>query len=498
MRETFRVHMGWLHSWVGFLAGLVLTCIFATGTLSVFDKEITQWMQPEVTLDHPPDPTPLALQRAAETTMAEQEKDLFAFITLPSLRDPVIRVLHYDGHEFIGPVLDPVDGHIFPARATAGGQFFYDFHFALRNGPVVGCTIVTLLGVCLLVAVGSGIAIHIKAMWPDLILFRPFGPRPRAWLDAHLVTGVLFLPFLIMMAYTGTVIRARGILPPHPFLPAQQTEAPPPAAASPPAKTNVSAPPASAVRPPTPPLGPLIAQAQQILQAERCELILFSPTQIRIFRSDDASLFLTRDLVTFSRADGHVISSFIQKGAAARTLELLHGLHYARFSSALLRWLYFLSGLACTVLMGSGLVLFLMKRRKASGQKILFRTAEGLTIGVLVGLPLAITGLFWANRLLPLSMDARMEAEIQVFFMLWAFSALHGLICALRNTAYSGWRAQLAVLVFMALGLPVVDGLTHSHGWLQDAGRYYTLDALAMLSGLAALIVFRKLRRQPS
>ncbi|MDN7351154.1 hypothetical protein [Acetobacter senegalensis] len=115
-----------------------------------------------------------------------------------------------------------------------------------------------------------------------------------------------------------------------------------------------------------------------------------------------------------------------------------------------------------------------------------------------MGLPLAIIGLFWANRLLPLSMEARMEAEIQVFFMLWAFSALHGLICALRNTAYSGWRAQLAVLVFMALGLPVVDGLTHSHGWLQDAGRYYTLDALVMLTGLAALIMFQKLRRQSS
>lgn len=39
MRETFRTHMGWLHSWVGFLGGLVLTAIFATGTLAVLTKK---------------------------------------------------------------------------------------------------------------------------------------------------------------------------------------------------------------------------------------------------------------------------------------------------------------------------------------------------------------------------------------------------------------------------------------------------------------------------
>lgn len=497
MRDTFRVHMGWLHSWVGFLAGLVLTCVFATGTLSVFDKEITQWMQPEVSLDKPPAPTAVALQRAAETMVAEQEKDLFAFITLPSRRDSVIRVLHYDGHEFIGPVLDPVDGHRFPARQTAGGQFFFDFHYALRNGPVLGCTIVTLLGVCLLLTVGSGIAIQIKAMWPDLILFRPFGARPRAWLDAHLVTGVLFLPFLIMITYTGTVIRARDILPPHPFLPAQQAAVPVPAPATHPAKGNTPAP-TSRTGPMPPPLGPLISRAQEIMHAERCELIIFSKDQIRIFRNDDASLFLTRDLVTFSRTDGHFISSLIQKGAAVRTVELLHGLHYARFSSPLLSWLYFLSGMACTVLMGSGLVLFLMKRRKTSGQMILFQTAEGLTIGVLVGLPLAIAGLLWANRLLPAHMPDRMHAEIQIFFALWMLSALHGLVCAFKNTASSGWRTQLTGLAFVALGLPVVDVLTHSHGWRHDATRYYTLDALIILMGLVALIIARKLHRHAS
>ncbi|MFT9216900.1 MAG: PepSY-associated TM helix domain-containing protein, partial [Acetobacter malorum] len=99
MREPLRVHMGWLHSWVGFLAGLLLACIFASGTLAVFDTEITQWMQPEVPLTQGISLTPAALQAAAQAVQVQEEKGLSAFLTLPSQRDPVLRVLHYDGYE---------------------------------------------------------------------------------------------------------------------------------------------------------------------------------------------------------------------------------------------------------------------------------------------------------------------------------------------------------------------------------------------------------------
>ncbi|GAN63440.1 putative iron-regulated membrane protein [Acetobacter indonesiensis NRIC 0313] len=495
MRETFRTHMGWLHSWVGFLGGLVLTAIFATGTLAVFDKEITQWMQPEVVLKaNSVTATPVALHHAAETMQAEQQQGRFAFITLPSWRDPVIRVLHYDGHEFIGPVLDPIDGHLFPARQTAGGQFFFDFHFALRSGPVLGCTIVTILGICLLVAIGSGIAIQIKAMWPDLIVFRPFGARPRAWLDAHLITGVLFLPFLIMITYTGTAIRARGILPPHPLLVARHSEQTAQKADDRPKGGRKAAAQQTDLLPP--PLAPLIAEAKERLQTDKCELILFSKTEIRIFRSDEASLFLSRDMVSFSRADGHYLGTHIQNGAAAKTTQLIHGLHYARFSTRLLLWLYFVSGFACTVLMASGLVLFLIKRRKNAGNRIMFRLAEGLTLATFIGLPISIMGLFWANRLLPVNMPERLSAETDVFFALWALSCLHGVLFSILKKPLIGWQLQITALAIMAMGVPALDICSQTHSWLHDATRYYVLDILVFLLGLSALFSLTILKRR--
>lgn len=46
--RTFRQPMTWLHRWAGLLLGWLLFAIFLTGTLTVFDKEIDWWMQPEL------------------------------------------------------------------------------------------------------------------------------------------------------------------------------------------------------------------------------------------------------------------------------------------------------------------------------------------------------------------------------------------------------------------------------------------------------------------
>nr|WP_298797552.1 PepSY-associated TM helix domain-containing protein [uncultured Acetobacter sp.] len=487
MRETLRVHMGWLHSWVGFLAGLVLACIFASGTLAVFDTEITQWMQPEAPLTQGTALTPAALQAATQAVQAEENKGLSAFITLPSQRDPVLRVLHYDGYEFIGDVLNPETGDAFPVRETAGGQFFYNFHFSLRGGSLPGVQLVTFLGLCLLVAIGSGLVIHIKGLWPDLILFRPFGARPRAWVDAHLIAGVLFLPFILFMAYTGTAIHARVLLPAQPFFPAHH------------AKTHKKEPTVPKGRvlqagPLSPPLTPLIAQARDTLHSPDGNLVLFTTDEVRIFKSDAFGPFLTRDHVDFSRKDGHFLRSVTQNPPAVKTLQLVRGLHYARYAPPLLRWLYFLSGLAGTALMASGLIVFLMKRRRSSGEKLLFRLAEALTMTTVVGFPVATLGLFWANRCLPAALSGRAFIEIDLFFALWGLCATHALLMSLTRHAAPGWRQQLGFLAGAGCALPLLDLVSHSHTWVHGATVFMSMDALAFLSGLIALYATLKLR----
>ncbi|GAN68281.1 PepSY-associated TM helix domain-containing protein [Acetobacter orleanensis] len=487
MRETLRVRLGWLHSWVGFLAGLLLVLVFASGTLAVFDTEITQWMQPEVPLTQTTLLSPTALQAAAETIQTEEEQGVSAFLSLPSHRDPILRVLHYDGHEFIGAALNSTTGAAFPTRDTAGGQFFYNFHFSLRGGTQPGAQIVTFLGLCLLVALGSGIIIHLKALWPDLVLFRPFGPRPRAWVDAHLIAGVLFLPFILFMGYTGTAIHARLLIPAQSFFPSHNTALP----------KKEKAPPKGHVLqtgPLLPPLAPLLAQARATLHSPDGNLVLFTPDEVRIFKSDAFGPFLTRDHVDFSRKDGRLLRSVTHSPPAAATMQLVRGLHYARYAPLSLRWLYFLSGLAATALAASGFVVFLMKRRRSSGEQMFFRLAEGLTITTLISFPIAILGFFWANRCLPVALHDRMACEITLFFAAWALCAAHALTLSLTRHATSGWQQQLGLLAGAGCALPLLDYLSGTHPWSHGGGVFITTDALGFTTGLIALWALLKLR----
>ncbi|MFT8713345.1 PepSY-associated TM helix domain-containing protein, partial [Komagataeibacter rhaeticus] len=213
MRETLRTRMGWLHAWTGFVGGLVMVCVFMTGSLSVFDTEITRWMQPEVRVAPGTPLTPAALDVAARMIHEGETHGIPAFLALPSPRSPTLKVLHYDGREFTGPQLDPQTGVIIPARQTAGGEFFFRFHYTLCMQGLAGILAVDIPAIGLLVAIGSGLVIHIRALLPDIVLLRLSATRLRAWLDAHLLTGVLFLPFMVMITYTGVLVHVDRLLP---------------------------------------------------------------------------------------------------------------------------------------------------------------------------------------------------------------------------------------------------------------------------------------------
>lgn len=98
MRDTLRLRMGWLHEWVGFIGGLILVIVFTGGSLAMFDTELTHWMQPELSR-YPA--TPLsdeALNKIGSIAQEMRKEGENPFITLPTSRDPMLRILHYDGH----------------------------------------------------------------------------------------------------------------------------------------------------------------------------------------------------------------------------------------------------------------------------------------------------------------------------------------------------------------------------------------------------------------
>ncbi|EGH30993.1 hypothetical protein PSYJA_19246, partial [Pseudomonas syringae pv. japonica str. M301072] len=145
----------------------------------------------------------------------------------------------------------------------------------------------------------------------------------------------------------------------------------------------------------------------------------------------------------------------------------------------LLRWLYFMFGVAGTAMIGTGLVMWLGKRQlkhaKTGVLPLELRVVEVLNIASMSGLMLAVASFFWTNRLLPGGFAGRADWEVSVFFTFWALSFMHAALRKGRNA----WREQLGLGALLFAGLPLLDLLT--------CGRYL-LDSL--MSGNWVLAAF--------
>lgn len=200
--QTITQKLSWLHTWGGLVFGWLLFAIFLTGTLAVFDKEIDEWMRPEIPAHNVSQVE--AAQRALAYLQANHPDASAWNIGLPTERSPGLSVSAGEQRRGGGQALDPRTGEKIDPRETAGGGFFFRFHFTLNMPRNIGIWVVGLAAVLMLVALVSGIVIH-KKFFKEFFTFRP-NKGQRSWLDAHNASGVLLLPFHLMITYTGLVI----------------------------------------------------------------------------------------------------------------------------------------------------------------------------------------------------------------------------------------------------------------------------------------------------
>src|SRR5262245_60259836 len=123
--------MNWIHSWSGLLFGWLLFAIFLTGTLTVFDNEITYWMQPEL-LEVSSDARDIDDTRPLVMDLAFQS-DRWR-VDLHTDRPPLLMVKLQKNRTFSGQAIDPATGKMVTFRDTEGGDFFFHFHHGLLLG----------------------------------------------------------------------------------------------------------------------------------------------------------------------------------------------------------------------------------------------------------------------------------------------------------------------------------------------------------------------------
>lgn len=515
-KEGLRQSMAWVHTWSGLLVCWLLLLVFMGGTAAYYRHEITFWMKPEL---HQAADAPARIAPGESATLAVRELQARApqangwYIDLPHERNALIyaswtnppkkgmsRAERREAFRTQNFTLDPMTGEMTAApRDTRGGEFLYRLHFDLHYMSALwGRWIVGIAAMCMLVAIVSGVITH-KRIFKDFFTFRPKKGQ-RSWLDAHNATAVLALPFHLMITYTGLVTLMFMYVP-----------APTKALYGDEQNTMFAEvfPNAERVRPakvaaPLADIAPMLARAERAWGEAPTRVVVSQPNdanaKVELFRPSGRQLSNIEPSMTFDGVSGALVAETAPMSATLGARAAIYGLHVAHFADPLLRALFFVCGLAGTAMVATGALLWGVKERQkyakvlARGGRVGFgvRLVDALNIGAIAGLPIAFGVYFWANRLLPLDLAARTNAEANAFFIAWGAAAV---LAQVRPTR-AMWRFQLALGALLLAGLPVLNALTTSThlgvtlfggpGLRPVAGFDLTVLALGLLLGTAA------------
>ncbi len=492
-----------LHTWSGLVVGWVLFLIFIAGTAAYWKEELTRWMQPEIGL---PASSATAVTQAQQF-LARTAPDAQRWsIELPDARSSATSVSWQPqgekerrrGQRNPNQAKLDADGKPVQVRETRGGNFFYRLHFDLHYVPVLWARwFISACSMLMLIALISGVITH-KKIFTDFFTFRR-GKGQRSWLDGHNALAVLSLPFHLMITYTGLITLMTLYMPwavdaNYPggrdaffaelFPRAEKAEASG-VAATPPALAEV-------LRRAEVQWGGGHAASLQIEHPSDAAM------RISVRRQQGDQIAGAADALSFD-ARGNLLDAAAPRSAAVITRDGMIGLHAARFAPTTMRWLFFLSGVAGTLMVATGLVLWTVKRRTQlpdpARPHLGFRIVERLNIGFVTGLPVAMLAFLWGNRLLPLDVANRSDAEVKVFFYAWAACVVHAMLRAPRR----GWVEQLALAGVLALGLPLYNLVAWQGGAVSALaagdGAKAGIDIGLLLIGAGLLWAARKVHR---
>jgi uncharacterized iron-regulated membrane protein len=462
--EGLRQSMSWLHTWAGLIFGWVLYAMFLTGTLAFFRPEITAWMQPEIQAR--PIPSVQAVD-LAQRYLNEHAPDAKRwFITPPSNREPLIQMLYQVAKPkpgergFVRVKLDPASGQAVTGRETRGGDFFYRFHFELETAFPWGRWLASIAGMFMLVAIISGIITH-KKIFTDFFTFRPKKGGQRAWMDGHNVLSVLGLPFHLMITFSGLVLFMVMLMPAGIQAvyenPRQYTDEV--------FKSFKVTPPLNQPAP-TVPIAPLVAQAEQHWHGRVGRVTVNNPgdagATVTLVRdaADGVSYGRLAPYMRFNGVTGEWQEGEDELSATVQTAGVVTGLHLGLFAEPLLRWFYFLVSMAGTGMVGTGLVLWIAKRRQKARpgdarEAFSLRLVDGLNAGTIAGVVFGVAAFFLVNRLLPADMPGRQVWEVRAFFSAWGLSLVYAFLFPRRK-----WQDLLAVAAVALALVPVVNAFT--------------------------------------
>ncbi len=496
--KGFRQSQSTLHTWSGLLLGWILFAVFVAGTAAYWREALNRWTRPELAQIEQPE----RVVSGAVAYLTKRAPDAQSwFIPVPTTESAGSQVFwqpqvkkgeerrrgrgRRDTQALIG-----ADGQAVTARETRGGDFFYRFHFDLHYMPVFWARwIVGIAAMLMLVAILTGIVTH-KKIFRDFFTLRR-GKGQRSWLDGHNASAVLALPFHLMITYTG-LVTLMAMLMPWAVVANYTDETKLFAAVFPQAPAVERAERAA----PLTPIAPLLRDAERQLGGPVGYVGVTNPNdaaaRITMTRAGTSMLSARTPSIAYDGVTGREVWRAPAPDGATVTQGAMVGLHAGRFGDFGIRWLYFLCGIAGSIMVASGLVLWTVKRRERlpdpARPPFGFHVVERLNIGFIAGFPIAMTLYLWANRLLPLGMERRADGEINAMFVGWGVVFAY----ALTRRPARAWVELLGLLAVLLLALPLYNLVALPTGLVATMlrGDWVLAGADLTLAGLGAGFAF--------
>ena len=476
-KSSIRVRMGYIHTWAGLVLSGLIFAIFWTGSLSVFDKEIDRWMMPDTRINLDKVTHPLSVDRDIIAPFIEQHSGAaYWTIVLPRERIPyVIKSASYKkprrhSREYFHPVTHAA---LTSASEPNASNFIYPFHhnLTLRKNNV-GAWLVGLASMAMLCLLISGVFIH-RRIFADFFALRLKRKFSRANLDLHNLTGVMLLPFTLVITLSGLIIVQQIYFPQLTASVYQQTiseQSSNNSAYKKEAQRVFSAEALGHVRDVAAQKNGSFASIEQMILTAEKDWGKDSVYLVRVNhpgdlnssvvfrRHSDNTITKSNDHKRFNTLTGELESSF-SGSQGVGFWNFISGLHYIQFDHWLLRWLYFFAGIGSCLLIATGLMHWVApknKRHEIPALNVALMNAHN--IAVIAGI-IAATGVFLlSNRVMDmfpfLNTLIGKKAEIYAFFGVWLLSALHALLSVLRDRTggyLKAWAQQCWFIAVVAV-----------------------------------------------
>jgi uncharacterized iron-regulated membrane protein len=455
-----------LHTWTGLVAGMALFIAFYAGAMTVFTHELDIWdnylaspQEQQTYID-----AQLLVDKALiEKPAAGTETILRLELASPGHPENVVRWFErldngeFTRHEF--RLEDSGKLNTEPNNANLA-DFIYLLHYTAGLPSSFGLEIMGIICLIYGLALVSGVIIFIPNFLKNLFIIRPGNNKKRFWLDTHNVVGIFSLPWHIMYAWSSVLLAiAIYVLAPFQLLIFDSD------------LIELIGPELGAVET-IEPAGQLSStlSVTELVAIAKQQAPGISVTQIRYTHVGDingtatiraaanAGTVDTAASITINSHSGEILTvAHPAKATLGSTFYRgLLALHFANFGGDIIRWVYFILGLAGAFLFYSGNLLWIETRRKrrvkeqAASTVFFARLNSGVCIGAMAG----VSASFIASRGFA-ALTNRGDLTELAYYLVFFVSIIW---CFVRPVT-AGTRDLLYLCAALTLGIVIADAI---------------------------------------